>query len=175
MEQWREVRGFEGMYEVSDRGNVRTIPRKFAPYQKFMTQRYDKYGYKTVALTRDKIFLKKVHRLVAEVFIDNPDDLPQVNHLDGNKANNNLENLEWCTPMQNFDHAVRNGLKNMKKISSKPVSQYDLSGNYIGSYSSATEAARRTGMDNSTISYIARKRVKNPTTGYIWRYGDDPY
>ena len=122
-----------------------------------------------------------VHRLVALNFIDNPNNYPVVNHIDGNKQNNNVTNLEWCTYSYNNKEAYRLGLakismterkfkqiKELSKRTSKKVIQYDKDYNYINSFPSISEASRKT---NFSISHISRccnnKRITN---GYIWEF-----
>jgi len=116
METWRDIEGYEGIYQVSDAGNVRSLDRvdaaghnlKGKP-RKLYTQ---KDGYIVVGLTRDAVMrYRKVHRLVAAAFIPNPHNLPEVNHTEGNKADNRACKLEWCTKQENTDHAIKLGLR----------------------------------------------------------------
>lgn len=104
-EVWKEIRGYEGIYEISNKGVVRRMSYNLS---KGVT--YD--GYPLVILTRaGKRSTKTIHRLVAEAFIDNPENKPAVNHKDGVKSNNALDNLEWATYSENTLHALRTGLK----------------------------------------------------------------
>lgn len=99
-EIWKDIDGFEGLYQVSIWGNVRGRNGILAPY---VTEK----GYLKVGLFKDgKNHKKRIHRLVAEAFIPNPHNLPQVNHKDGNPKNNSVTNLEWCTNQENTDHAM---------------------------------------------------------------------
>lgn len=117
-EEWRDIKGYEGFYQVSNLGNVRSLDRIFI---KSNGRRYNKKGkilipglttkgYETVNLSdvNHKITSKRVHRLVAEAFIPNPNNLPQVNHIDENKLNNFVTNLEWCTNTYNISYGTRN-------------------------------------------------------------------
>lgn len=116
MEFWRSVKGFEGFYEVSNFGNVRTIPH-YSNYKgkskRFIQGRIkktslDKDGYSVVALYKGKEKkLRKVHRLVAEAFIENKDNLPQINHKDEQKTNNAASNLEWCDAKYNNNYGTK--------------------------------------------------------------------
>ena len=106
-----------------------------------------------------------LHRLIAETFIPNPDNLPCVNHIDGNKTNNDLHNLEWCSLLDNIRHAYKNSLmKNNRK-----VAQYDINGNYIKTYNSTNEASKETNISQSSISMCALGKYKQ-TKGYIFKY-----
>lgn len=105
MERWRDIPGYEGLYQVSSLGNVRRGERIKKPHT-------DHGGYLTVWLSKNaKMKCLKVHRLVAQAFIPNPDDKRTVNHIDGNKKNNGVENLEWATHSENIIHANKTGLR----------------------------------------------------------------
>ena len=112
-EEWKQVVGWEGLYEVSNLGRVRSLVRQVHHRcygGKILTQPNAVTGYKCVTLHPGRKW-QLVHRLVAEAFIDNPAQNPQVNHKDGNKKNNIIGNLEWCTASENIKHAFRTGLK----------------------------------------------------------------
>lgn len=114
----------------------------------------------------------RVCRLVAEAFIPNPDNLPQVNHKDENKHNDAASNLEWCTAQYNLNYGTvkeRRGLK--KRI---PVVQMNLNGNHITNWDSAISAERSTGIDHSHIARCCRGKLKQ-AGGFVWRYAKDYY
>lgn len=170
-EVWKDIEGFEGLYQVSNFGRVKSLARYMCPkgYSQLKTERLLRThisldnGYVYVQLTKNsKGFTKKVHRLVAQTFISNLDNLPQVNHIDGNKQNNNVENLEWCTQSQNIQHAYKNGLGNQIK-----VIQYDLDGNYINEFNSISEASRETGICLVSIAYCISGKYKK-AGGFKW-------
>lgn len=113
-EEWKDVIGYEGFYEISNFGNVKSLYTN----KILKSDSVDKFGYVRFSATKNKIQkIKRVHRLVAEMFIPNPNNLPQVNHKDGNKLNNHVNNLEWCSDSENKKHAYKTGLM-------KPGNQY---------------------------------------------------
>lgn len=125
----KPIKELDGLYEIDEHGNVYTMPRKLkTPTSEYFTKErklkpYNNgYGYLLVDLRKEgKRYMRLVHRLVAETFLPNPNNLPQVNHIDGNKSNNDITNLEWCSCSENQYHAFRNNLKpkNFKHPNSK--------------------------------------------------------
>lgn len=140
-EVWKDIDGYEGRYMVSNTGKVKSLSNKnawgFSHKGRILKPVLKEDGYVRVYLSnckREKR-LYYVHRIVASAFIQNPDNLPQVNHIDGNKQNNNMNNLEWCTIGDNVRHGFKNGLYSRQiKIEYKGVI-----------YQNITEAARITG------------------------------
>lgn len=123
MEIWKDIEEFKGLYQVSNLGRVRSIDRlityrtgtKRLTKGTILTIGQNKLGYQQVSLSKnDKMYSRRVHRLVANAFIKNTKNYKEVNHIDGNKKNNKVENLEWCNRSQNMQHAVRLGLKPKK-------------------------------------------------------------
>lgn len=119
MEKWKPVQGYEGFYEVSNEGRVRSVDRYVKQRDKFMQLKKGKVlspaknrlGYMCVALSREnKLSARTIHRLVAIAFIKNPNGYKEINHIDGNKQNNNVENIEWSTRSKNINHAIKMGL-----------------------------------------------------------------
>ena len=104
MEEWRAVPGYEGLYEVSNTGNVKSLIKN-----KIIKGFINRSGYRLVGLSKNGIRKKiTIHRLVAQVFIENPDNLPEVNHKDEDKTNNNVDNLEWCDRKYNNNYGTVN-------------------------------------------------------------------
>ena len=114
LEIWKDIKDYEGLYQVSNLGRVRSLPKVDRLGRvhngKIKAQVNNGSGYLIVNLKHNgKQKMKTVHRLVAETFISNDDNLPEINHIDGNKVNNRVDNLEWCTRSENVKHAIKNG------------------------------------------------------------------
>ncbi|EGT3613198.1 hypothetical protein E5N06_07555 [Clostridium perfringens] len=184
-EEWRAVKGFEGIYEISNLGRLKSFKKYKNGY--ILSNKNSKGGYLSVILRdKDKKVCTRIHRLVAETFISNPKNYPVVNHIDGNKQNNKVENLEWCTIQHNVKHAIRhnpNMIKGIKKhvqyIKPKEVCQYSLEGDLMAIYPNAKLAQKITGVCSRNILQVARKEEYKPgmtrkqAGGYIWRFRDD--
>lgn len=167
MEMWKLVDEMK-TYEVSNKGNVR---KKLKNGYNYLKPFKDKDGYLKVCLCENQRRIYRfVHRLVGIAFIENKDNKPTINHKDGNKTNNNVENLDWATNKEQNKHALNMGLRNMKNSGcSKIVEQYDLEGNLINTYLSANEAKRQTGFSQGHISEVCRGE-KNTYKNFIWKY-----
>lgn len=170
-ETWRPVKGYEGHYEVSNLGNVRSI--KFGKTL-ILKASYTR-GYKQVYLyLNGKSKHSPIHRMVAESFIDNPLNKEQVNHKNGIKDDNRLENLEWVTRSENTKHAIKMGLltppENKTPKSSKKILQVDFhTGKVIQEFPSITSAAGKTGVDRMNIKNVCRG-CRKTAGGFIWKY-----
>ena len=164
MEEWRDIEGFNG-YQVSNEGRIRSL--KWGK-ERIRKVTINKYGYLEVSLCKDeKPTTKRIHRLVAEAFIPNPQNLPEVNHKDEDKTNNNVENLEWCTEEYNHNYGTRLQ-RNAEKLS-KCVDQIDaITGEVIRQWKSTQECGRN-GYSNSMVSLCARG-LRKTYKGFIWKY-----
>lgn len=165
-----------GLYQVSNLGNIRNYKSN-----RILKSCKDKDGYLLIGLHKNhKLKTVRIHRLVAKSFIPNLENKPQVNHKDGNKQNNNVDNLEWCTMLENIKHAWKNGLmkihygkgKNSKKA--KIIYQIDPKTNkIINIYHGNRDVERKTGYDHSSISKCCRNRKSYKTYGgYKWQYAE---
>ena len=166
-EIWRSIKGYSG-YEVSNLGRVRSFKFNKVRIKGLITNKLT--GYITVYLHKhNKMKNIAVHRLVAMAFIPNPENKPQVNHIDGDKTNNKVDNLEWCTSSENQKHANRTGLRDYEYCK-KAVSQYSKTGEFIASYNSTLEAEKVTGVYHSHISRCCKGKSKI-ACGFVWKYG----
>lgn len=178
-EIWKDIPGYEGHYQASNCGNIRSLNYMGHKGNVRVLKNHFTYdGYPIVPLMLNKT--KKtiaVHILVAKTFIDNPNNKPQVNHIDGVKTNNCISNLEWVTCKENVQHSIKTGLRNSKNrkylhgdehYASKTIYQYDLSGNLVKKWDCISEAARRYSCSPCTLINCSKGRIKS-CKGYMWR------
>ena len=189
MELWKTIEETGGLYSVSNFGNVRrnehyTIVKPNIQKQKETIQFYkekvikpyiDSTGYKVVRIrTKDgKDIVRKIHRLVALAFVDNPNGYDTVNHIDENKTNNTADNLEWCTAKYNANYGTRNA--RIKQKTSRKISQYTPEGKLVKVWNSMSEAAKSLGA--STTTYLRRVCTnqfgRKTYKGFVWKYTED--
>lgn len=176
VELWKDIVGYENLYQVSNLGNVVSFKHK---KPKLLKPRKYSNGYLVVTLSNYNKSLKDfyLHRLVGQAFLPNPKNYPVINHKDENKLNNNVENLEWCTQKYNTNYGTAQERKSKKlskilinrKDLSKPVLQFDKNIIFIKEYPSAMDAERNTGIHQENICSVCRGKQKS-AGGYIWRY-----
>lgn len=184
-EIWKDVVGYEGLYEISNTGNLRSLDR-LTVYPGGYTHGFKgknikwacNRGYHVASLNKNgSIKQVKAHRLVAMAFIPNPENKRGVNHINGIKNDNRVQNLEWCTDKENSIHAYRTGLyrpmNNWNDISehqaNKRVYQINGDGEIVASFFSAEEAFRRTGIPSSSICNCIKGRCPR-AGGYKWTH-----
>lgn len=174
---WKPILGYEGYYEVSMAGEVRSVDRMVCGKDGHLRQLRGKKmrltkskgrdgdGYYVVNLRKNgKSDVRVVHVLVATAFIDNPNNLPTVNHIDGDKSNNCASNLEWTSYADNNIHALRTGLRKPRGTS---VVQKTMDGREISWFRSVCEASRVTGIGRSSISHCVNSHIDS-AGGFIW-------
>lgn len=151
-----DVEGYETLYEISNLGNVRNKASG-----RLLKPRKSSNGYLRVILYKGDGTYKNysVHRLVANAFLPNPLNLPEVNHKDFNKLNNSVDNLEWCSRQYNAECSL-----------SKPVAQFSLDGRLLNTYKSTMDAQRQTGICNQSISECCNGRRYKSAGGFIWKF-----
>lgn len=173
IEEFRDIEGYEGKYQVSNLGNVKSLNYHRTGKEKILKPRNSSCDYLFVRLYingKGKNYF--VHRLVANAFIPNPNNLPQVNHKSEIKNQNTVDNLEWCTNEYNCNYGTHNkrvGEKNKNGKCSKPVLQFDLEGNFIKEWPSAMEIQRQLGYYQTYISACCNRKRKSAHK-FIWRY-----
>lgn len=183
-EEWRDIAGFEGKYAVSNMGRVKSLDRQL-PHKTHGTwhirerilkqgntgRKYRGQSYLSVMfhVGSGKMECHRVHRLVAEAFIPNPEGKEQVNHIDGDKTNNRVDNLEWCTAQENINHAWNHGLyENVGKQNARPVINIDTG----EVFQSVSEAEHIYNIANSAIQHCASLKTET-AAGHRWQYLDE--
>lgn len=166
-EIWKDIYGFP-YYQVSNLGRVRSF--KFGN-ERILKQSKNSWGYLYVGLSKNgKQYMKRVHRLVAQAFLPNPQNLSQVNHKDENKENCKVDNLEWCNSSFNINYLSRNN--RVAKALSKKVLQYSIESVLIKEWLSTCEIERQLGFSQANISKCCRGERKT-AYGFIWRYKNE--
>lgn len=184
-DNWKDIKGFEGLYQISNLGNIKSLKRyvknKYGyrvVNEKILKNQINSKGYYSVVLRKEnKTFTKEIHRLLAIAFIPNINNDKYINHKDGNKLNNSLDNLEWCTCQYNIKEAYRLGLNrytnliNFKNLPKK-VLQIDKDNNLIAEYDSIREASRITGICYNSISLNCQGK-QTKAGDYTWRFKEE--
>lgn len=174
-EIWKDIVGYEGKYMISNMGNVKSLNYKRSNKEKILKPFKNKDGYLIVGLCiNGKKTNFQIHRLVAEIFIPNPNNLPQVNHKDENKLNNSVDNLEWCSVSYNINYGNRNDKAKEKlyetiatKIYPNCKQVYCIELNII--FQSISEASKSLCIDSKNISACCNGKRKT-AGGYHWKY-----
>lgn len=171
-EVWKGITGYEGIYQISNMGRVKSLERVDAGghkrYEIIMESSDDRVGYQMINLSKDgKTKTFKVHRLVTLAFIENKNNLPQVNHKDEIKHNNEVSNLEWCSHSYNINYGTC--IDRGARKQSKEVYQYDLNNKFINKFKSGMDVERKLGFDQAYVNHCCNGKYKK-AYGYIWSY-----
>lgn len=181
-EEWRDIVGFEGYFQISNMGNIRSLDRyiEYKNGKKILRKGKNirpvkcSNGYYEAQMSRDgKRTVMLLHRAVAQAFIPNPNNLPEVNHKDENIANNCVDNLEWCTSKYNANYGTRNqrNFEKVNKKQQKPVNQLTLSGEFIKRWDGICQASRSLGICDSQIIRVCKHKPRSETAGgFKWEY-----
>ena len=176
IEIWRSIKGYEGLYEVSDLGRVRMLGR----YKKYRNGSLVRIDGKVLSQFRVRGYLKSklrdkdgkakmfyTHRLVANAFLPNPNNYPQVNHKDENKYNNNARNLEWCTAKYNSNYGT--GIERCSKARFKKIAQFTIEGELIKTWDSMKDIVEQCNFSYSGISQACNGKIKT-AKGFVWKF-----
>ena len=161
-EIWKDVKDYEGLYQVSNMGRVKSLNYRNTGKEKIMKGFDNGHGYLFVVLFKDGKDKKcRINRLVAQAFLENPQNLPEVNHKDNIRTNNCVDNLEWCTKQYNIDYSLSKAVIGINKISG-----------LIVEFPSACEASRQLGISQGNITSCCQGKRKS-AGNHIWFYADD--
>ena len=167
-EIWRDIEGYEGLYQISNKGRVKSL--KWGK-ERILKSGLTGSGYYSIILCNDGVKKRfHLHRLVAQAFIPNLENKPQVNHKDENKKNNCVENLEWATAKENSNYGTRN--ERVGDSHSKPILQYSKSCDFIREWKSASEVERVSGIYHGNITKCCKDKRKS-AGGFVWQYKEE--
>ena len=170
-EEWKDIQNYEELYQVSNYGRVKSLLKTLSDgrlWQPRILREENNHGYKRVTLAKNGVNKTyRVHKLVAQCFLQNINNYPLINHKDENKSNNKLYNLEYCTSAYNSNYG--NCKYKIAEKLSKPVNQYDINFNLLHTYKSLSDAGRQTGLSIAYISQCCNGYYKY-AYGYIWKY-----
>lgn len=181
-EVWKDIKGYEGFYKASTFGKIKSLKfysnanKQYYDKERILKAPVDNHGYRCVTLCKNGKHKRiRVHKIIAMTFIENPENKPYINHLNGTKTDNRVCNLEYCTAKENTIHAYKTGLHKPAKGKENPLSkkilQYDLEGNLIRVWGSIREIERTLGINNSNICQCCKgNKNYNTCGGFVWRY-----
>ena len=180
-EIWKDIPTYEGIYQASNLGKIKSLER--IAIKKYRGNRVVKERIMLGTINEDgylKVHFKNnnrnnsyfIHRLIAQTFIDNPYNKEQINHKDGNKLNNKVDNLEWVTNLENQQHAWRNRLKYYKGQNDIKVLQFNMDNKFIKEYKSITDAHKQCGISLGNICNCCKGK-RSSAGGYKWRYKNE--
>lgn len=174
IEVWKDIVGYEGLYQVSNLGRVKSCERLVIHYlgkrlvKEYILKQTNNNNYYTITLAKNNTRKTgRVHKLVAMHFIENENNYLEVNHIDGHSLNNNASNLEWCSRSSNQLHAYRMGLQ--KPINEKPILMIDKNGEIVSKFKSIIDAEKQTGLCHSNIAKVCKGK-RNYVGGYHFKY-----
>lgn len=173
MEIWKDIEGYEGLYQISSEGRVKSLGngKSNNSKERILKSRKDKDGYLLVNLYKEgKMRSYLVHRLVAQAFLENPNNLPQVNHRNEYKTDNRVENIEYCDCSYNINFGTRN--ERVVKAESIPILQFSKTGEFIRKWESGTQIEKELGFYNSNICMCCKGKIKTAYR-YVWGYEKD--
>lgn len=183
IEIWKDIEGYEGMYQVSSMGRVRSLdrvkPNSGGQIAKGSLKKFgdNGNGYKTVNLYKNnKSCMKYVHRLVASAFIPNPNKFPIINHKDEDKSNNRHDNLEWCTQKYNANYGTHTRRVKESYIANgnnRPIDVYDMSGRFIKTYDCSNEVCKELDIKRRAL-YLSCQGVTKSCKGYRFAFHGEP-
>ena len=163
MEEWRDAKEYEGKYQVSNTGKVKSLNYRNTGKEKIMKPQDNGKGYLFVQLCKDgKVENCRINRLVAQAFLPNPNNLPEVNHKNEDKTDNRVENLEWCTTQYNVEYSQGKAVIGINKISG-----------LIVEFPSAKEASRQMGISQGNITMCCQGKRYKSAGGFYWHYASD--
>ena len=181
---WKDIVGYENQYQVNELGQIRTLKDspilKRGTVMRSQVSKRNGYVYQTL-YSNGKQKLVRVHRIVAEAFIPNPDKLPQVNHINGIKTDNRVTNLEWCTQEHNMEHAFRTGLEKPSERQKRAVCETNKAkrkavvakcGTTQQAFESIAKASAETGLSTSTISRYCNG-IRHSCNGIEWAFVEE--
>lgn len=166
--EWKQIKGFDG-YFINVEGQIKSTRSFKGTQEKILKPSKNQQGYITYNLMRSgKVYQKPLHRLLMETFIPNINNLPCINHIDGNILNNSLDNLEWCTYSHNNKEAYKLGLK-QSRIKPKQVIQLNKNNEIENVFESLQQVEKTLGYSSGNIAQVCNRKRKS-AYGYIWRY-----